>query len=222
MIRLFFVFTFLIAPFLGFSQNDSFGNWLMYFGQNKLSERFSLHTEVQFRNHTFVPTEIEQLLLRTGLNFHFNDDFFTGGYAYIPSYDLEDDINSSQSEEHRIWQQLIINHKIKKVKFEHRIRQEQRWVNKDFKQRFRYRLLWNIPLKKKFSLVFYEEIFLNFNKQVFDRNRAYGAIGYKISNSKSLQIGLLHQETSKIGKFYFQLAVFINPDLRKIQLFKSE
>ena len=46
------------------AQNDT-GNWLMYFGTNKISDKFSIHSEAQYRNHTISPTNIEQLLLRT-------------------------------------------------------------------------------------------------------------------------------------------------------------
>jgi len=59
-----------LGSLLGFSQQET-GNWLMYFGTNKISEKFSIHSEAQYRNHTISPTNTEQLLLRTGLNYHF-------------------------------------------------------------------------------------------------------------------------------------------------------
>ena len=79
-----------ILPVSLFAQEDETGNWIMYFGMNKVSNEFSIHTEVQYRNHTMVPNSIEQLLLRTGLNYHFSiKAFVTAGYAYIPSYTFE-------------------------------------------------------------------------------------------------------------------------------------
>ena len=72
----------------------------MYFGTNRINDTFSVHTEVQYRNHTFAPINIEQLLLRTGLNYHFSDKaFVTGGYAYIANHEQ----SSPETEEHRIW-----------------------------------------------------------------------------------------------------------------------
>ena len=74
---------FILGSLIGFSQQDN-GNWLMYFGTNKISEKFSIHSELQYRNHTISPTNIEQLLLRTGLNYHFKPNASaTFGYAHI-------------------------------------------------------------------------------------------------------------------------------------------
>ena len=160
------------------AQEDKTGNWLMYFGTNKVSEKFSIHTEIQYRNHTISPTNAEQILLRLGLNYHFSDRaIFSGGYAYIPSYEFESEQLSPETEEHRIWQQFILTNKLGRVKFEHRYRIEQRWVNHDFKHRFRYRFMMFIPLNKKtieegsFFLGFYDEVFVNAKETFFDRNR---------------------------------------------------
>jgi len=147
--KIIFILLFLL-PVSIFAQQDKTGNWLMYFGTNKLSDKFSLHTEIQYRNHTLTPNNTEQLLLRTGLNYHFSDKaFVTAGYAYIPSYVYESEQKAPETEEHRIWQQFIVTNKISRVKFEHRYRFEQRWVNQDFKNRFRYRLMLFIPLNKE-------------------------------------------------------------------------
>jgi len=48
---------------------DETGIWYMYFGANKISERFSLHTEAQFRYYE-TSSDFNQLLLRTGVNYH--------------------------------------------------------------------------------------------------------------------------------------------------------
>ncbi len=146
--KIFFIFLLLSSVLISAQENKT-GNWLMYFGTNKISEKFSIHTEIQFRNHTITPNNTEQLLLRTGLNYHFSDKAFaTAGYAYIPLYVFDSEQKSPETEEHRIWQQLILTNKIGRVKFEHRYRIEQRWVNQDYKNRFRYRLMLFIPLNK--------------------------------------------------------------------------
>ena len=76
----------------------------MYFGMNKVSRQFSIHSEVQYRNHTTAPLEIEQLLLRTGLNYHYSDKaFMTLGYGHISSYEFESEQSRPELEEHRIW-----------------------------------------------------------------------------------------------------------------------
>ncbi len=203
------------------NQEDVLGNWLMYFGANRVSDKISLHSEVQYRNHRVAP-EIEQLLLRTGVNYHFAPNAFaTLGYAYIASHDFESEQTNPESVEHRIFQQLITTNTIGRVKFEHRYRIEQRWVNDDYRNRLRYRLMLFVPLNKPamepgaLFLGLYDEIFLNTEQIFFDRNRLYAALGYQFDKSTNVQVGLLHQRVNAFGKYYLQFAVIYNPDFRK-------
>ncbi|MCF6296105.1 MAG: DUF2490 domain-containing protein [Flavobacteriaceae bacterium] len=219
--KIFFIFSLLSSVLISAQENKT-GNWLMYFGTNKISEKFSIHTEIQFRNHTITPNNTEQLLLRTGLNYHFSEKaFVTAGYAYIPSYVFDSERKSPETEEHRIWQQLILTNKIGRVKFEHRYRIEQRWVNQDYKNRFRYRLMLFIPLNKpkiekgSLFLGIYDEIFVNTKETFFDRNRLYGALGYQFNKATSVQVGMMHQQVNDFGKWYLQFALVFNTDLRK-------
>lgn len=204
------------------AQEEQVGNWLMYFGSNKVNDQFSIHTEVQYRNHTFVPNNIEQLLLRTGINYHFADNAFaTIGYGYIAGHVYESEQTHPESEESRIWQQFILTNKIGRVKFEHRYRLEQRWVNRDYRNRFRYRLMVFVPLNKTtiekgtVFLGFYDEVFINDKKTFFDRNRLYGAVGYQVNKTTSFQLGAMQQQVSNFNKLYFQAALIFNPDFRE-------
>ncbi len=212
-----------LLPYTLFAQQQEVGNWLMYFGMNKVSEKISIHTEVQYRNHTAAPINIEQLLLRTGVNYHFSDKAFVStGYAYIASHQFESEQTQPESEEHRIWQQFISTNNIGRIKFEHRYRIEQRWINSDYKNRFRYRLMLFVPLNKpkieKGSLFvgLYDEIFINGKQAFFDRNRLYGALGYQFHKNSSIQLGMMNQRVSSFGKWYLQFALIFNPDFRKV------
>jgi hypothetical protein len=203
------------------AQEDELGNWIMYFGGNRVSDKLSIHTEIQYRNHTVAPVNVEQLLLRTGLNYHISSSaFITAGYAYIPSYVYESEQSAPETTEHRIWQQLIMTNTVGKVKFEHRYRIEQRWVNGDYRNRLRYRIMAFIPLgkptiePKTFFIGLYDEIFMNTKATFFDRNRLYGALGYQINKETNVQVGLLNQRVNDFGKNYLQFAVIFNPDFR--------
>jgi len=203
------------------AQEAGVGNWMMYFGMNKISDDFSIHTEVQYRNHTIAPINTEQLLLRSAINYHFSDNaFMSAGYAYIPSYIFESEQKGPEIREHRVWQQFVITNNINRVNFEHRYRIEQRWVNGDYRSRFRYRLMLAVPLNKptvrKGSLFagIYNEIFLNAKRVFFDRNRLYGALGYQFHETANVQVGMLHQRVNNFGKWYFQSAIIFNPDFR--------
>jgi hypothetical protein len=204
------------------AQQGEPGNWLMYFGMNRLTDKISIHTEVQYRNHTAVPNNIEQLLLRTGVNVHLtNTAMISGGYAYIASHVYDSEQAYPESEEHRIWQQLITSQLVGRLKFEHRYRFEQRWVSEDYKNRLRYRLMLFLPINKpkiEQGTVFlgvYDEVFMNTKRTYFDRNRLYGAVGYQLNKSTQVQAGALHQQVGGSGKWYLQFALVFNPDLRK-------
>ena len=197
----------------------------MYFGTNKISEKFSIHSEVQYRNHTIAPVNIEQLLLRTGLNYHFAENAFaTAGYAYIGNHIFESERSSPEVEEHRIWQQLITTNNLGRVKFEHRYRIEERFIEADFKMRFRYRLMLFVALNRArietgaLFLGVYDEVFINGGEEFFDRNRLYGGLGYQFSKNVNLQTGILYQRLRNTGKAFLQFGIIFNTDLRKEKL----
>ena len=81
----------------------------------------------------------------------------------------------------------------------------------DFKTRFRYFLGLNIPFKdSKYYLSTYNEIFLNGASNVFDRNRVYGGLGYKVSDGIKLEIGYMNQIFETSSRDQINLITFIN------------
>ena len=36
------------------AQDSEIGNWLLYFGNQKINNRFNFHNEVQYRNYNFA------------------------------------------------------------------------------------------------------------------------------------------------------------------------
>lgn len=207
------------------SGEEKLGSWLMYFGNTKISDKYSLHTEAQLRLYEPV-NNFNQLLLRTGLNYHINSyALVTLGYGYIPTETYDKERPDAQSIEHRIWQQFILTNSIGRFHFEHRYRIEQRWINSEettrYLDRLRYRLMVNIPLNKAemlentVFLSFYDEVFLNVTDTPFDQNRLYGALGYKFSKAISLQAGYLRHRLGPNNYNRLQLAFFINSDLTK-------
>lgn len=220
-----FALAFISTPLLA-QQEDEFGNWLMYFGTNRISDDWSIHSEIQYRNHTIEPVNIEQLLLRTGVNYHLKDNaIVTFGYGYIASHDFESEQKAPESKENRLFQQLILTNKLGRLKFEHRYRFEQRWVNRNdetnYRSRLRYRLMLFLPLNKPtittgtLFLGIYDEIFMNTKQTYFDRNRLYAALGYQINKQMQVQVGYLYQTVNAFSKSYLQVGFVFNPDFRK-------
>ncbi|NMH88882.1 DUF2490 domain-containing protein [Flavivirga algicola] len=208
----------LMLPVLAQSQDSNFGNWLIYIGSKKLNNKWNLHHEVQYRNYDAIG-DLEQLLLRTGLGYTFNEgkNNVLLGYGYILSENYVGDTNNKVSvNEHRIFQQFVSKQNIGSVVLSHRYRFEQRFVEDDFKMRFRYFLAFKIPFKtkekgnSKFYLSAYNEIFLNTKSSVFDRNRSYGGLGYTINKNIRVEAGYMNQFFETTGRDQFNIITFVN------------
>ncbi|MFH6604298.1 DUF2490 domain-containing protein [Maribacter algicola] len=205
------------------SGENKLGSWHMYFGTNRVSEKLSIHTEAQARYYEQLKN-FNQLLLRSGLNYHINPNAIaTFGYGFIVTDGTYEKIpGETESKEHRIFEQFILKNKVNKVAFEHRYRLEQRFLDfgdrTDTQHRARYRLQVTVPLAKAVFLNFYDEIFINLQNEVFGQNRLYGAIGFHVFKNTSLQLGYLKNHFSSAHFDRLQIGVFINTDLRKTQV----
>jgi len=204
-----------------FALAQDIGSWWMYYGLNRVNDNWSVWTEAQYRSHD-NGANIEQLLLRTAINYHISKNSMLGlGYGYISSYEFETDFKNPTSEEGRIFEQYIHKHMLPHFLFEHRFRVEQRLLQGNYKNRLRYRLFLTVPLTKKymeektFFLGIYNEIFLNTVDPIFDRNRFYAALGYQFDELVNLQLGMMNQKTQYLDKWYFQLALTWNTDFRQ-------
>jgi len=207
----------LALPTIVSAQDSNLGNWLIYIGNKKLNSKWNIHNEVQYRNYNAIG-DLEQLLLRTGVGYNVNDkNNVLLGYGYILSenYIGESDDKISVNE-HRIFQQYITKQNIGKVSLSHRYRLEQRFVEEDFKLRFRYFLSLKIPLKIKekgtspLYLSAYNEIFLNSKSSIFDRNRVYGGLGYNLSENIKIELGYINQFFETNSRDQINLITFVN------------
>ena len=193
------------------------GNWFMYFGTNTINDTWSIHTEAQHRNYGLLPNELEQLLLRTGLNYKVRDGLVvTGGYANITNHVYNSARIGPEVEEHRIWQQLIALNYFGKTKIEHRFRYEQRWIEDEFKTRYRYRGMLFHPLNSErietgtLYLGIYNELFLQPAGTAFDRNRFYTGMGYKYAQNIQFQLGYLLQTVGDKTGQYLQFGLIFD------------
>lgn len=196
--------------------------WFMYVGDHKFSDRLGVHLEAQFRRHDWGATP-QQLLLRTGLNYHFSPQVFaTAGYCFVETYPYGDQPVRATFPEHRFWEQ--IQHKSQSGRFEwvNRLRLEQRFADLPkldgesgqykpgdavYTNRARILNRLSIPFKgttiaeKSLYATVYDEAFISFGKHVaanfFDQNRLYAALGYRIPKIGRLEIGYLFQTIYK-------------------------
>jgi hypothetical protein len=203
---------------LSVAQKSDTGTWFMYFGNQKINPKWNWHNEVQVRNYNFIG-DTNQLILRTGIGYNLSEDNnnillgygFINTQKYVPNSDDKTDTN-----EHRIYQQFITRQSFGRIFLQHRYRIEERFLANDFQMRFRYFLGINIPFNKKkvetnaiyFSA--YNEIFINAESPLFDRNRLYGALGYVVHKSIKIEAGFMAQTLENSNRNQFQIAVFNN------------
>ncbi len=212
-----FIFFIASSNFL-FGQPSDNGNWFIYIGNQKISKKLNLWSEVQYRNYNVIG-DIEQLLLRTGIGYNLSEDNnnLLLGYGFIQSHKYDNtNWQKSKTEEHRIFQQFITKQKFNSFFIQHRYRIEERILENDFKLRFRYFLSINKPINKKaleekaiyFSA--YNEIFINDRNSLFDRNRLYGGLGYCLNKYMRLELGYMSQMFEGNNRNQFQIILFNN------------
>ena len=208
----------LMLPYISTAQSSDFGNWLIYIGNKKVNSKWNIHNEVQYRNYDAIG-DLEQLLLRTGLGYNLseNNHNLLLGYGYILSQNyIADTQNKMDVNEHRIFQQFTSKQKVGSVSLSHRYRFEQRFVESDFKMRLRYFLAFKVPIIKtetspsKLYLSAYNEVFLNTESDVFDRNRVYGGLGFQLNNNVRIEAGYMSQLFENSSRDQFNLITFVN------------
>lgn len=199
---------------------DKFGSWFMFFSTNRISEKMSIHAEAQYRTYEFG-NNFNQLLLRTGLNYNISDNaMVTVGYANITTDGtFIEPLGEENVNENRIYQQFVLRNTVGKLKFSHRYRLEQRFINRPqgsntTEHRARYFMRLTYPLNDTWFLTAYDEVFINLQNDFFGQNRLYGALGYNVNQNVSLQMGYLKNDFAVDTFDRFQIAMFINTDFR--------
>jgi hypothetical protein len=200
---------------------DELGAWYTYAWSTRLEERsLGFQGDVQYRNWDGLG-DLEQLLIRGGVTLSPQGGraTYTFGAAHITSGAYGS--SSATTAERRVYQEALLPAQIgRKVFLTHRFRFEQRWVDgQDFRTRLRYFFGLNVPFNQDtlgdgaLYLSFYNELFVNLERGIgggrrvehFDRNRAYLALGYSISDDLRLQLGYLFQETETVDKGQLQV-----------------
>jgi len=200
--------------------------WGTYLGNHKLTKKFGLHTEYQWRREEWFQNW-QQSLMRIGIDYNVNSNLsITAGYGWIVTFPYGEQPVLNQFNEHRIWQQLNLKSKIeltkKVIDVQHRYRLEQRFLETYhlnsvdapvrgetiFRQRVRYRALFLIPMSKNtmedntLFLNINNEVFIGFGKgiekNVLDQNRFNIALGWRFTSNFNLQFGYLNQYVLKV------------------------
>lgn len=192
--------------------------WFSLTSSIELSNKLSLMVEGQFRYaREFEPMQYQA---RTALEVKLGDHFVLVplAYVYTWNYLYGRQPASFANNEHRIWQQLSYKHSWGKILLDHRLRLEQRFIQRrttdqednviyhgyDNRQvRMRYRFMARMPLNNAeivpgtWFLGVYDEAFISWGKSVTfhepDQNRIFAGAGYQFDERLSVLPGFLYQ-----------------------------
>jgi hypothetical protein len=188
---------------------QNFGGWYVYDGDHPITAAWGIHLEGQYRRYDVI-TKWNQLLLRAAALYTINQHLrIAGGYTYMRDYAFAPNPAPGYNQ-HSTYEDALIRHPLSWSEWSQRFRLEQRFIalrvpgpqEWTYSNRFRYLLGTQIPIHKKPSgqrklyIALSDEVFVDFGAnatQAFDQNRAYAALGIRLAETVSLQVGYMFQ-----------------------------
>lgn len=167
--------------------------WFPLYLTTHLGERGLGYFEVNPRIGNNV-SEIDQLLLRPAVGYQVTPHLsLWQGYAWVNDY------QPSYQDEHRSFQQAVYTTPVFQTSLTSRTRLEERWIRGDPGTGLRARemIRLSVPLagSKAWSLVLYDEVFVNLNsvrggpQSGFDQNRAFIGVNRMLSPHVNVDLG---------------------------------
>lgn len=189
--------------------DQTMGVWYMYGGSHQLSEKFAIKSLAHFRFFEFGD-DFQQLLIRVAPNYKISKTVNVSvGYAYFNT-DSTYGLDGGETPEHRIYEDINVKYKTNKLTWAHRFRFEQRLLEPEMRNLFRYQLGFSHPIDEKWSAYLYDEIFFNFSGKAFNQNWAGLGVKYKLSNTVKLQLGYMKILNTRTDFDRIQLGFSIN------------
>ena len=215
--------SFFTCDFLHAQENikdKNLGTWNTFNIQYSFAPKWGAMLELQTRiNKPFH--ELNYYEQKGGIYYNINKNFqVLLGIGHYGTHDIDNFSDGPIVREARIWQQFIISQYLSRLKFEHRFRIEERWQNRIFANRFRYRIQLAVPINhekieaKTFFVTAFNEVFLTTKMPHFMRNRAYIGMGYQINKTFALQAGLIHQYNYNLQKAGAKKYLFLNLNIK--------
>lgn len=188
-----------------------------------MSKHTALWVEYQARRADFVQIW-QQSLARVGIMVNFEKGISVmAGCAYTVTYPYgEYPAGPNNLPEKRIFEQVSWSNLRGRVKLDHRLRLEQRFLGQvdqaspdgkvigwTYVNRIRYNLKISIPINKPklgpktWYFTTHDEIFIGFgknvNQNVFDQNRLIASFGYQFNKMFQLEAGCINQVLQQIS-----------------------
>ena len=110
--------------------HDDTNTWFTLLNRLTFNSKWSVSNEIHERTGAFL-SEQGTFLWRPSLDYHLNDNIeFSVGYSYINNKPNDPNPNPKIGVvENNMWEQVLLNSKIGKVNFQHRLREEHRWFD---------------------------------------------------------------------------------------------
>lgn len=171
--------------------------WFSDFVKVDLNSKFAFYFDLSLRGSDWAEKWSQQIV-RPGVTYKLNDRIgISIGIAYIRQYS-----GSVVRAEYRPWQQVYFSDNLGRIKIAHRVRTEQRFIQKvvdnkaineySYNNRYRYQLNVQIPLNKTqltentLYIGFSDEVMINSGREIvynhFDQNRLSVGLGFKVSD----------------------------------------
>lgn len=202
---------------------NELGVWYILSSNSKISEKFSVQLQTQLRYFEFA-SELQQFKIRSGVKYRIMEGLSVGaGYAYFRndfSYLSE---TPPDFTEHRIVEDIYLDHSVGKVKVNHRARLENRFIvqngTTDTRHWFRYMGQLVVPFLDVWSADIYNEIWLNVGDEpTFAQNWLGAGLSYQLNELIKTRVG--YQKIHLDGPDFDRILVALTftPDFRKKDL----
>ncbi len=187
----------------------------------KLTDKIKINTEFHWRRSEFVKDWM-QLVLRPSINYTpIKGVTLSFGYTFANNHPYHEWSGPIAFPEHNLWEQVVLKSTYGKVKVTHRFRLENRWLglinntNTDpfidgnrFTNRFRYRLIGNVPLFKlkntPVSLTLFDELFIVLSDKLavssVNQNWIVGLVNFHLPQKSKVSIGIQNQYIVRNGE----------------------
>jgi hypothetical protein len=220
-LRLFFICVSCMLLMIPAMQAQQSGSWNILQLKYHPNEQTEVFAEGQLRSLKFYQ------------NFHYFE--YKGGLSYLwrktcrltlgaGSYQTYreggDFVLPKNNDEFRLWPQIQLTQLLGLCKVEQRYRWESRFTSGGYRNRYRYRFGFSVPLgfrwkeKQPFRLLAGNELFFTDREPYFERNRVNVALEARTGKNSSIQLGFLHQFDYKIndetGRSFFQLGYYLD------------
>jgi hypothetical protein len=212
LLNIFIVISCLLGGYISsaHAQQTDFQSWTLLTATINIDpdNKFFAYMEAQPRIGDDI-SRLERLLIRPALGYNLSPNLSLAlGYAWTPTFS-----NSSYEgdfrNENRIWQQLIYKHDLWGLKWQHRLRQEQRIIedasSTSYRTRYQLRGSYGLARDNSYGLTGYNEFFATENgtrrgfRGRFDRDRFFFG-PYLVSGPARYEIGYLGEYALQFGK----------------------